>query len=825
MANLWESAPLADQPASNAPAWADAPSADSPAKANLAAARDVQPDAAAEAVKLARRYPSPPDALYRNLAETQTWAEFEDNQARLKEAPRLEAWLAGQPARAKVSRDDIETLSGIENVLKEWRGPKPSVGSVMSGLVKSVPQGFRSASEGLTGQIADAFVALGLSPDDEVASRERQRRMAQVTGASAYTTPDFESATASAIYGGATSTLRMAPGLALSIATRSPVPSLAAAGIQTQTESYAKYRGRGGNPMESFAGATGEGVVEVATELLPMGFLAKQLGRTGMKEFAVGLLARELPTEQIATLLQDAIDTGIANPDKTWEQYLAERPGAAYATLVSTLTQSALMGGAHVVGQRLTGYEQQAQEAEVSALRMEHLAKLGEASKLKGRDAETFKEFVSQVAEEEGDAPTEFFVDGATLLNTLNQSGVSREELAAIAPVVAAQLQAAQTGDVRVPVSEFLAAGEAFTAPLIDHLRTSPDAMTRLEAQAYIKEQGDSIKAEVEAELSKQDDQAAFRESITAVQQKFQAELDQTKRFTPDVNKAYASLLANFYAATASRLGMTPDELLNRYQLRVAAQGMAGAQTLNQDAPETPEFKLWFGDSKVVDDAGKPLVVYHGTRDKFSVFDYSKIGSQGRAEGAGFYFTNSRDVASGYGDPMEVFLAIKKPLSYDAKPFSKAVIQKIVRRVAELEANGEGYELADGFLSNFGDVRSDGLQSVVREAAEMIAADETAIDQLSGIVGSGVNPQYVNRATTDVTGFDGVVADGFSNSGDASKRIYVAFHQEQIKSATDNNGAFNPNDPSILNQSATPSRDLIELRKRESILKSILECI
>lgn len=48
----------------------------------------------------------------------------------------------------------------------------------------------------------------------------------------------------------------------------------------------------------------------------------------------------------------------------------------------------------------------------------------------------------------------------------------------------------------------------------------------------------------------------------------------------------------------------------------------------------TPEFKAWFGDwendtqnaSKVVDDNGEPLVVYHGTyaKEKFNIFDFSK---------------------------------------------------------------------------------------------------------------------------------------------------------------------------------------------------------
>jgi len=237
-----------------------------------------------------------------------------------------------------------------------------------------------------------------------------------------------------------------------------------------------------------------------------------------------------------------------------------------------------------------------------------------------------------------------------------------------------------------------------------------------------------------------------------------------------------------------------------------AAKDAGDDAFMGVEQTETEAFKRWFGDSKVVDAQGKPLVVYHGTRGKFTTFDYSKIGEQGRAEGAGFYFTNSKKVASGYGQPMEVFLSIKKPLAYDAKPFSNAVVQKIVARVAELEAKDEGGDIADGFLANFGDVRSEGLRRVIKTAADMIAEDETALDQLSGIVGSGVRPQFVNQAARDVTGFDGVVADGFSNSGGSDNRIFVAFFPEQIKSATDNKGTFDSTDPDITNYGTKKAR-------------------
>ena len=36
---------------------------------------------------------------------------------------------------------------------------------------------------------------------------------------------------------------------------------------------------------------------------------------------------------------------------------------------------------------------------------------------------------------------------------------------------------------------------------------------------------------------------------------------------------------------------------------------------------ETPAFKKWFGDSKIVDEDGNPLVVYHGTKREFNVFE------------------------------------------------------------------------------------------------------------------------------------------------------------------------------------------------------------
>ena len=60
-----------------------------------------------------------------------------------------------------------------------------------------------------------------------------------------------------------------------------------------------------------------------------------------------------------------------------------------------------------------------------------------------------------------------------------------------------------------------------------------------------------------------------------------------------------------------------------------------------QSAEALRNFYKWFGDSKAVDEQGRPLVVYHGTYAEFDTFDKEKIGGahdQG-FYGRGFYFS------------------------------------------------------------------------------------------------------------------------------------------------------------------------------------------
>jgi hypothetical protein len=65
---------------------------------------------------------------------------------------------------------------------------------------------------------------------------------------------------------------------------------------------------------------------------------------------------------------------------------------------------------------------------------------------------------------------------------------------------------------------------------------------------------------------------------------------------------------------------------------------------------EVRNFWNWFGDSKVVDEAGNPLVVYHGTDQSFDSFDPGMLGKLTGAESAkkGFFFASNPENAGFY---------------------------------------------------------------------------------------------------------------------------------------------------------------------------------
>lgn len=124
----------------------------------------------------------------------------------------------------------------------------------------------------------------------------------------------------------------------------------------------------------------------------------------------------------------------------------------------------------------------------------------------------------------------------------------------------------------------------------------------------------------------------------------------------------------------------------------------------------TKTFIKWFGDwtkitfdeygkvltipdncSKVVDENGEPLVVYHFSKNQFNNFSYDYIEDAD----SGFFFSSDRNYAKQYGtEEYPVFLSIKRPIDTDI-PLHRNNITTIYR-----EEFKKGDKNSDGIIGN-----------------------------------------------------------------------------------------------------------------------------
>lgn len=193
----------------------------------------------------------------------------------------------------------------------------------------------------------------------------------------------------------------------------------------------------------------------------------------------------------------------------------------------------------------------------------------------------------------------------------------------------------------------------------------------------------------------------------------------------------------------------------------------------------TPEFKAWFGDSKVVDEQGRPLVVYHGTNAEFDTFDRSKASS---AYGSkyGFYFAN-KEVAEGYGDVMPVYLLMENPYVVDVEHEINELLFDYDGDVAEAEA--DGYRISH-------------WRGGTRE-------DFEATDSATSYIDDNYDDIF---ARAEENGADGIIVQGVDGSID-----YIVFEPNQIKSVY-NRGTFSPESDNIYYQGDRVVNSVFDLR-------------
>lgn len=546
-------------------------------QANLALRFGIEtnPDQAAEAAKLARRYRLPIGVVKEFREDYQAKAKADDAKLVVDQSPLLKSWIAKDQQNADISHDDVGNLSAVASAVREaaWAGRT---------LLSGIPA-FSAGAYGLletTAGVLEQAVGVQDGPISGTLRQVRENQQAfteQVAGPMASDAGVIRRG----IRSGIQSVGQQAPGLAASIVTGNPMFSLAGAGLVTTGQSATKAMDAGLPAAQALVFGAADGAIEVATEKLPVARLLGDLAAgTPFLKTLVKQAALEVPGEQLATIGQDFNEWATLHPDKPFKDFIAERPAAAVETLVATLVGTGIQtGAAHALNKAANSAQGRVDIAETAAQDNESLKRLdalAKASKVRERDAVTFEQFIEHATE---DGPVQdVFISGEVLL----QSGLLNQ-LAQVSPAIAEQAQtaAATGGDVRIPIAEYAAriAGTDLSAPLLDHLKTSANGLSQAEAKEYIKDQGERLKSEVETALGDTESMAGR----DAVQTKVLDKLNAIKRFTPDVNTLYAQQMANFFAIQAKRTNTTPEALFAQFEPRIVAESVTG-DTLSQQA-------------------------------------------------------------------------------------------------------------------------------------------------------------------------------------------------------------------------------------------------
>lgn len=587
------------------------------ANLNLRTGVEANPDEAATNAALARRFNLPPAAIEQDRALFKARAAADDARALTFDKPRTSQWLAQSRQNAKVAHDDLGTLGTIESYITKpfaWTRDNvllPLAGGVDSAvmddtparisvpqIIKQAPSALASGGMKLLSGLAGVGRAAselddsvdqwwGLGGGESLGSRFFRNVQRESGNVAQRIGPDYSKVTGTigrGILGGLESVPTTAAALGTTLATGNPLLGASVGGFQQGGESYGKARDQGLGVGRSLAYGAVDAAVETGTEFLPqLTFLHDtNAGASVLKRFVKNQLGEQLG-EQTATVLQDlnAWATLPENKDKTFGDYLAARPDAAIQTAIQTLVVGGVTNAGISAIERaadLPAFRARRERADqaVAAQHQQQLQELLAAagqSTLRARDAVSFHDFMEAQTD---DTPLEHvYVDGRILNQTLEAGGPEAAALLDAMPSVREQLaQAVETGgDVRIPTAELATAlpGSAIEQQLVDHLRIDPLAQSAAEAKQSADGTMDRLQQGFEQQLNEQQNDQAFTASRDAVTQHFTEQLNGANRFTTDVNERYANLLGSFYAVQAAKLGITPEQMLQRYPLQVRA--------------------------------------------------------------------------------------------------------------------------------------------------------------------------------------------------------------------------------------------------------------
>lgn len=284
----------------------------------------------------------------------------------------------------------------------------------------------------------------------------------------------------------------------------------------------------------------------------------------------------------------------------------------------------------------------------------------------------------------------------------------------------------------------------------------------------------------------------------------------------PNVAEPFSRLMAARASAVAMNEKKTVKDVLERWNLKferktrpIDYNALLDDEILFQSEAydiqgkadiNTPEFKAWFGDSKVMDEKGKSLEMVHFSYNEFSQFDKSHAGINNDESSIGFWFADRDDFAFNnerYPIRYDVYLKMDNPLiiegnGTETNPWADTDIDNL-----------DSYAK---FEKMFNDLMYQDPQMWDERVYEPIYGGfETQKVKLRFSNFSEKKQREIIKGIIDklkAQGYDGIIIKNTrvdSLNPDEGINQYVVFEPNQIKSVY-NRGAFDQNNDNIYYQ-------------------------
>lgn len=580
------------------------------------------------------------------------------------------------------------------------------------------------------------------------------------------------------------------------------------------------------------AGLTGgvEASTEMLGALLPFGIamksanqiIGKQFGKEAAKavskEFFTTLLAAGTggAVEEMAATLGEATVDYASVDDKAFQDIFKKTiaSGALGAVSGVGMTGPAAIAGARMRSKSLM----QAQSGYNFWNALNDPTNIEFKNKLPAQQQQALENITR-------DGPLEMaYIDKEAFVELFQKKGENAASVAARLGISKEFSEAMESGtEIKVKTADIASKliGTEEHQLLSKHIKFDENGTTIAQEEAEqqrVEESTRELEAEmkaIEAEAEDVSDQIAIEGK--EVKKLVRAQLINAGRSTGEATNG-AKLYEAFFrvAARGDKLGRGPLDLYNKYNLKMQRMDDPSAvgvdeQSLNQGKikTDTPEFKAWFGESKAVDESGKPLVVYHGTSQNIEEFNTSRMGESGAKHGEVYWATTSTEMADDFAEHSAEYNYLRgQSANYDLieekdaplREREKSLILELQKKPAAKRKAAIEKELNDINEKRL-DLRYTG-QNILPVYVQ--ARNPLVYDAGGKYLKEEQRNRILDRAKRE--GNDSVLfknlVDSPRGGTEVPADVYAVFSPTQIKSVN-NRGTFDPNDPRILYQTST----------------------